>query len=152
MLTTKRTCGDCSECCRSGILGSVHGKMTYKGIPCHFLSGNKCSIYSSRPDTPCKQFNCVWLDDTKAALPEWMRPDLSGVMIVESRWGEDKTFWVVSENKGKIDATVLNWLVMHFLQTGTCMAVQVDGGWNHYGSVEFLQSRRVSSSPTTEAQ
>lgn len=40
----------------------------------HCIIGLGCSIYEQRPKT-CREFECVWLQDTRGLMDEAMRPD-----------------------------------------------------------------------------
>ena len=75
-----RTCGDCTKCCEGWLEGVVHGYKMYRGCSCHFLE-KSCSAYESRPENPCKSYNCAWLLEDK--FPSWMKPSLSGVIITK---------------------------------------------------------------------
>lgn len=48
------------------------------GIPCRHNTGTACGIYPTRPPA-CAQWNCLWLKIP--ALPDALRPDLSGVLF-----------------------------------------------------------------------
>lgn len=58
------------------------------GKPCQHCKKSGCAIYEKRPENPCRTFRCAWLDNP-AEFPEDMRPDVSGVIVMDGRdWGE----------------------------------------------------------------
>lgn len=138
-LRRTRQCGDCSECCTGTLTADIHGHKMEKGRPCHFFA-NGCSIYPDRPQV-CSAFQCAWLRDDGTEIPEWMRPDLSKVIIVEYRWGNnnEKIFWSVVESGQKIDSLVLNWLYMYLSKHDICANIEVGGTFYQRGPAEFRE-------------
>lgn len=53
----------------------------YPGHPCKHCTASGCAIYEKRPENPCRTFMCGWLR-SGSQLPDSMRPDLSGVIVV----------------------------------------------------------------------
>lgn len=145
--TRNRECGACTECCNGTLVGDIFGRTLDKGRPCHYLGGEGCTIYSQRPSL-CRAYRCEWLRDDASHIPEWMRPDLSGVIITVRRWGEngELLFWTVAESRGKIDSTVLNWVYMHVSQHNICANIEVDGRWYQIGPPEFVDFIRQGKS------
>jgi len=49
---------------------------------CDKLVNNKCSIYATRPKTPCRDFKCLWLalKDSEFNNPNWI-PDKVGCLV-----------------------------------------------------------------------
>ena len=81
-----RECGDCTACCE-GWLADKSLDMSV-GKPCQHCEKSGCAIYEKRPENPCRTFRCVWLGNP-AEFPEDMRPDVSGVIVMDGRdWGE----------------------------------------------------------------
>jgi hypothetical protein len=74
----------------------------------------------------------------------WMKPSESGVIISGKEWvdtdGAKQVFLEVLEMGKKIDPTVLNWLFRLYLRTAIPMKIQIDGGYNLYGTAEFLNA------------
>jgi hypothetical protein len=137
-ITFKKACGGCTACCSGTLTGSAHGMAFWKGRPCHFMGCNGCSIYEDRPADPCKSYECGYLKFDW--VPQWMRPDLSDVIITERKTKTKQIpFLEVAEYKGKMNAEVLSFLFMskfngHFEN----FTYQINGGWNRVGSKEFL--------------
>ena len=68
-----RTCGDCTLCCT---LCHVPELDKAEGVQCEHCEKG-CTIYAGRPDS-CVSYECAWI---KEEVPEFMRPDLCGVMV-----------------------------------------------------------------------
>ena len=144
MTKTKRECGDCTACCEGWLSGVVNDREFYPGMPCHFKGCNGCSIYEDRPESPCKTYSCEWLKNDN--VPEWMKPSKSGVIITAKDWthpdGSKQVFLEILEMGKKIDSTVLNWLFRTYLRTQVPMKIQIEGGYNWYGTNEFFESTK----------
>jgi len=144
MTETKRECGGCTACCEGWLSGVVHDREFYPGMPCHFKGCNGCSIYGDRPESPCKTYSCEWLKNDN--VPEWMKPSKSGVIITAKDWthpdGSKQVFLEILEMGKKIDSTVLNWLFRTYLRTQVPMKIQIEGGYNWYGTNEFFESTK----------
>ena len=101
-----RKCGNCSLCCEGIISGEAYGHVFENNIPCYFLTKNnikKCSIYGNHPPV-CKYFKCEWL--INRSLPEWVKPNLSGILIYKCISGirlakEQYIYCVVKQDKPK---------------------------------------------------
>lgn len=113
----------------------------FPGKPCHFntrSSENCCAIYEDRPQF-CKDFRCLWLARAEV-LPEWMRPDLSGAVMVLRAWGlEQKPYIMVLECGVPLDAKVLSWLFLYHLGNGIPIAYQLHGHITYIGPREFAE-------------
>lgn len=72
-----KECGDCTSCCDGHIIGTSHGNRFGYRKPCVFLVSKICSVYKDRPKS-CHDFQCGW---TQNLFPEWMKPNLCGVMV-----------------------------------------------------------------------
>lgn len=132
-----RSCGPCTACCDGWLHGEAYGHSFYKGKPCHFIGCNGCSIYENRPKSPCKDYLCQWRKDVR--LPEWLQPHLSGIIITERPFKDNRTFLEVIETTGPIRAEVLNWIVLFALNNKLNLRYQVNGGWNRISfDQEFL--------------
>ena len=136
-----RTCGECTKCCEGWLSGTIYGHRMQRGRGCFYLE-EKCSIYAERPETPCKQYSCAWLIED--VFPGWMKPNLSGVIItkvstiVPYSLGMNKVeYYDVIETAGKIDSSVLNWLITWAIDNDINLAYEVDGGRHVVGDEEF---------------
>jgi hypothetical protein len=119
-----------------------------RGCSCFYLE-KKCSIYEERPENPCRQYNCAWLiEDT---FPSWMKPNLSNVIITKVSisipfdLGMNKIeYYDVIETGGKIDSSILNWLITWTIDNKTNLIYEVDGGRHAIGSEEFKKYFRLN--------
>lgn len=136
-MTYQRECNGCTACCEGWLFGESYNQYFQSGRPCHFKCENGCAIYEKRPENPCKSYNCEWL--VNYDLPEWIKPNLSGVIITRREYGDKKTYLEVLEMGKKIDSTVLNWLFVYHYTTDIPLRVQVNGGWTNFGPKEFLK-------------
>lgn len=76
VLTTPKTCGECSLCCKVLNIDELEKPM---GVWCrHFAKGVGCGIYADRPEV-CRGYQCTWT--WAAPLDERWRPDRAGFMI-----------------------------------------------------------------------
>lgn len=130
-----RDCNGCVACCEGWLTGESHGHYFQPGRPCFFKCESGCSIYEERPQDPCKNFNCEWLCNME--IPEWMKPNLSKVIITRFPW-KNGFYLTITEAGQKIDSVVLNWLFHYHYTTNIPIKVQVSGGWMNYGTKEFL--------------
>jgi uncharacterized cysteine cluster protein YcgN (CxxCxxCC family) len=133
----KRECGGCTKCCEGWLSGSINGHSLFKGRPCFYLN-TKCTIYEDRPKHPCRDFECVWLNQTEV-FPEWMRPDLVNAIITRLKF-HDIFYYEITEAGSTLDSKTLSWLVQWALNTGNNLRYTIDGGQNRIGSKEFLES------------
>lgn len=130
-----RSCDECTECCKGWLTGEAHGHTFQPGRPCFFLQKN-CTIYETRPETPCASYKCEWLGGED--FPMWMRPDMSGVIITK-RTEKDIEFFDVSECGKKIDSSVLSFLILWAIDNSKNLRYRIDGGVSQIGSAEFSQ-------------
>ena len=127
----QRNCDECTKCCEGWLEGNVHGHQMFRGCKCHFLE-TSCQIYDQRPDEPCKNYNCVWLTDDK--FPAWMKPNVSGIVVSKRKNVFPTTdgmkvldYHEAIEAGGKIDASVLNWLIQWSTNNNVNLLYEVDG-------------------------
>jgi len=105
-----RECGDCTACCE-GWLPDESLDM-YAGQPCKHRIQGGCSIYSDRPENPCKTFRCAWLDE-EATFPEEMRPDLCGAIVLKARYWREWNVMRATPVGTQIPSETLEWLRVH---------------------------------------
>lgn len=135
--TTIRTrqCGDCTACCEGWHTSNINGHDMFPGRPCHYFS-DKCSIYEFRPQN-CKDYHCAWVMDDTNTLPEWLKPNISGVICDWRDWDQGK-YLIVREGSKKMSADILSWLYEFGANTNLCMRVQINGHWHTYGNQDFV--------------
>lgn len=126
----KRQCGDCTKCCEGWLEADIYGHKMFPGQSCHFLEKgcNGCTIYSQRPQDPCKEYSCEWLDNSEN-FPEWLKPSNSGVIITKRipPEGEEHAIYHVVETGKKMDSSVLNWLIHWALKNQVNIQYQIEG-------------------------
>ncbi len=99
----------CIACCQGWLTGEVLGHDVRPGHPCPHVSANGCGVYERRPEVPCRRFICSWLVED-SPLPDWMRPDLSGVIVLLSQpWEGERIISAVPVGKA-VPNRALNWL------------------------------------------
>ena len=126
---TERSCDGCAKCCEGWLHGEAYGHAFYKGRPCFFLN-KTCSIYDTRPESPCRTFKCSWLAED--IFPHWMKPDLVNIIITKRQL--DKFFYYeIVEAGSTIESKTLNWLVQWALNTNNNILYYIEGGVNRIG-------------------
>lgn len=138
ILATDRNCNGCTACCEGTLWGSALGYNFSRGRPCHYVNiGVGCTVYENRPETPCQVFSCGWL--AFADFPVWLKPSESGVIIQPCHTAGGIPFYSIWETKETISAVVLNWFINFMMEKRENISISVAGGWNHYGSPEFVE-------------
>ena len=115
------------------------------GQPCHFLRAaqtrdaqtSPCAIYDTRPQSPCRNFVCGWLA-SNSPFPEAFRPDLSGVILVPTRWGNTPA-WILLPAGRDPGAEMLDWMQRHAQTTGQPFYYAQNGARLGYGPARFQQ-------------
>ena len=136
-----RTCGDCTKCCEGWLEGIVHGYKMFRGCNCHFLEKTR-RIYESRPENPCKSYNCAWLSED--VIPGWLKPNLSNTIItkrstrIPAEGGmKTITYYDVIEAGSKLDSSVLNWLLHWAIDNKLNVAYELEGKVHVVGEEDF---------------
>jgi hypothetical protein len=75
----KRNCQPCTACCDGHLLLDSQLQPNH-GQSCTNCTSAGCAIYENRPRDPCQTFECLWLMQD-SPFPDWMRPDLSRVLV-----------------------------------------------------------------------
>lgn len=135
-----KSCDGCTACCSGVKPGEAYGKPFWKGRPCHFVTDAGCSIYEQRPDDPCKSFECGY--KKFEWVPEWMRPDRSGVILsIANKNGIE--YLEVREVNSVMRADVLSFLFIEKLSGRfDNFSYQINGGNNSIGTKEFVEAMR----------
>lgn len=82
-----RECHPCTACCDGWLEINVPGVAhAWKDHPCSHRTDAGCGIFG-RKDRPqlCEKFLCAWRVKG-SPFPEWMRPDLSKVIVILNRF------------------------------------------------------------------
>ncbi len=132
-----RNCGGCVACCDGTLRIRVFEHEVHPGRPCPFCMGQGCSIYGRRPTDPCQQFICGWLAPT-SPLPEWMRPDRAGLVLLPARlaWRGLRVDVAVPTGRGP-RPKALKWLQEFSRQRQRPLIYRLGEDWYAFGPVEF---------------
>jgi hypothetical protein len=104
-----RQCQPCTACCDGWLTAKIGDASVRPGHPCPHSTANGCGIYSSRPENPCRTFNCGWIRKD-SPLPDWMRPSECGAIIfLWFEWRGQKVINAVPVGT-KIPERTLEWL------------------------------------------
>ncbi len=104
-----RDCLPCNACCQGWVSARVLGHHMRPGHPCPHSTPGGCAVYAQRPESPCRTFVCSWLVKG-SPLPEWMRPDRSGAIVLLSlKWEDEYVISAVPVGRS-IPERTLAWL------------------------------------------
>jgi SEC-C motif-containing protein len=132
-----RACGECTACCDGWVAGVIEGHEMKPGTPCFFRGEKCCSIYERRPQHPCRDFVCGWLQ-AASPFPDDFRPDRLGVMIIAMKWrGVDA--YVLRSTLRDPDEKLLGWMREFSLRTQRPFFYEVAGERFGFGPPEFQQ-------------
>lgn len=106
----QRQCTPCTACCDGWLFAeNILGHELKPGQPCPHSKPGGCAVYAQRPEVPCRTFICSWLANG-SPLPDWMRPDLCGAIVLLSLpWENELVISAVPVGEEIPDAT-LEWL------------------------------------------
>ena len=103
-----KECAECTKCCEGHLtLSEVLGKIVPGHDSCPFLNKMEvhgCCLYEHRPQM-CIRYSCCWKTDQE--IPDYMRPDKSGVIITK----RDKYIEIL-QTKGlsnQVEDFIKNW-------------------------------------------
>ncbi len=114
-----RQCGECTACCDGWVAGGDH---------C-------CSIYERRPQHPCRDFVCGWLQDASPFPDDW-RPDKLGVMVITMKWRGRDAYVLRSAGRDPGETTIA-WMRELSLRTGRPFFYEIAGERFGFGPPEF---------------
>ena len=121
----------------------VLGNRLRAGHGCPHASEKGCGVYKRRPEVPCRTFICSWLVKG-SLLPDWMRPDLSGVIVLLSMpWEDEKVISAIPVGK-IIPAKALDWLKSYAVKHTRPLLIY-ERTTNHEG--EFVGLKRFGFGP-----
>ena len=132
----QRSCGECTKCCEGWLEATIYGNSMHGGKPCFYLDKG-CTIYENRPKDPCREYTCAWLEED--SFPMWMKPSSSNVIVTHKTSPDDPTvsYYQVTEAGGKIDSSVLNWLIHWALRNQINICYEVAGKHHVMGTQAF---------------
>ena len=145
-----RECDGCTKCCEGWATGEAHGHKFYPGRKCFFVGERGCTIYKDRPREPCVNFKCQWLINND--IPEWMKPNLVNVILVEENKNNIK-YITVKEAGSPLDSSVLSWLFQEYLSGRISnIRYELNGGWNFIGTPDFINLMTGSIPPINKTK
>lgn len=139
-----RKCGECTACCDGWVAGTIEGHEMKPGTPCFFRGEHCCSIYERRPQHPCRDFVCGWLQPG-SPFPEDWRPDKVGVMVIPMRWRGRDAYVLRSAGRDP-DPEMIRWMEAMSARLERPFFYEVAGERFGFGPPEFQQemSERVA--------
>lgn len=138
ILDNKRQCGSCTKCCEGWLPGEVNGYKFWPGRPCHYQGDGKCEIYTTRPDDPCKSYQCAWLADE--TIPEWLKPSKSNVILSYGSIAGEQ-YVDASETGAKMDSSVLSWLLLNYINGKyKNVSYRINGAVHRVGTPNFMNA------------
>jgi SEC-C motif len=130
-----RRCGECTACCDGWVAGVIEGHEMKPGTPCHFRGDRCCTIYERRPQHPCRDFVCGWLQPD-SPFPEGWRPDKIGVMVIPMKWRGRDAYVLRSAGRDP-DEAMLAWMRDFCERTQRPFFYEIAGERFGYGPPEF---------------
>ncbi len=130
-----RQCGSCTACCDGWVKGVIDGHEMKPGTPCHFRGESCCSIYATRPQDPCKNFMCGWIE-AASPFPEQFRPDRIGVIIVRKQWRGRAAYVLTSAGRDP-DEAILAWMRAFSVRNALPFFYEQSREWTAFGPPEF---------------
>ena len=85
-----RTCDECTACCEGWLRADELDMRPGRACKHRVVSG--CAIYASRPEDPCKTFQCGWLGEAQV-LDEELRPDKCRAILLTDRDAAGYRVW-----------------------------------------------------------
>lgn len=137
--SAERACGSCTACCDGWAKGVVNGIPMHPGRPCAFRATGAqggCGIYETRPQQPCRDFVCGWLEAGSPFPDDW-RPDTLGMLIFPVGW-RGKRAYVLRYAGREPDEATLGWLRAFQQRTGRPVLVEQAGKLSVIGDAAFL--------------
>jgi hypothetical protein len=136
-----RECKNCTSCCEF-LSFEIEGKKCHPGSPCDYVDlGVGCSIHKNRPENPCRNYSCEWIQNDN--IPLWFKPNLSKIIITRKYIDEVKYYLEISECDYPIDSKYLCWLFEYHLKTNIPLVVQVHTTYKEFGLDKiFIESSK----------
>lgn len=135
-----RSCEGCTKCCEGWLSANILGEDMYPGKACQFVEPSVgCTIYKTRPEDPCKTFECIWR--ATDYVPEKFSPTNTGQMIVAQRlYGIDYLVMVYSGQE--VDPEFLSWFTTFAVGRQLNVEWSVQGVLYALGSPAFMEARQ----------
>jgi hypothetical protein len=143
-MVSARQCGTCTACCDGWVAGEIEGHVMEPGTPCFFRGEGCCTIYERRPQHPCRDFVCGYLE-AGSPFPEEFRPDRLGVMIIPIKWRGIRAYILRSAPRDP-DEQLIAWMRDFSLRMRRPFFYEQAGERYGFGPPEFQRemSERVA--------
>ncbi|WP_293780014.1 SEC-C metal-binding domain-containing protein [uncultured Oxalicibacterium sp.] len=136
-----RECGDCTACCDGWLKSTIYGHEMRPGVRCHFVRDGGCTIYETRPESPCRQFECGWVD-ADSPFPEEFKPTKLGVIIVKTTWRGLPAYRLAHAGRDLNEAE-LAWFMRFAEQTSRPFFYEQNGETTGYGPQAFVEDMQM---------
>ena len=135
-----RSCEGCTKCCEGWLSATINGEDMYPGKPCKSVDlGVGCTIYKTRPEDPCKTFECIWR--ATDYVPEKFKPSETGqILAAQKLYGID--YLGMAYAGEEIDPEFLSWFVTFAVGRQLNVEWSVDGVLYALGSPAFMEARQ----------
>ncbi len=133
----QRECGTCTACCDGWLVCTVLGQEIKPGTGCKFIQEHRCSIYSERPESPCRSFTCAW-SAPDSPFDDAFRPDRLGVIIIRISWRDQQAYLLRSAGRDP-DPQLLAWMQSFSVKTGRPFFYEIAGEKLGFGPPLFQQ-------------
>ncbi len=140
-INTARECGDCTACCDGWLKSTIYGHEMKPGIRCHFVRDSGCSIYETRPDSPCRQFECGWVAPD-SPFPDSFKPTNLGVIVIKTTWRGQPAYRLAFGGRD-LDEEELEWMMSFSRQTGRPFFYEKAGETLGYGPQAFIEDMQT---------
>lgn len=137
----RRECGDCTACCDGWLKSTIYGHEMRPGVRCHFVKDGGCTIYETRPESPCRQFICGWVDEG-SPFPEEFKPTKLGVIIVQTTWRGQPAYRLAYGGRD-LNKAELEWMMKFSQQTNRPFFYEQHGQTLGYGPAAFLEDMQM---------
>jgi len=114
------------------------------GVRCHFAHDGGCSIYETRPESPCRQFECGWVDPD-SPFPEDFKPTKLGIIIVKTTWRGQPAYRLAHAGRD-LNQAELEWFMRFAQQTGRPFFYEQNGETTGYGPQVFIEDMQMKLS------
>ena len=139
-LPQKRNCGGCTACCTAMANSAVEPpKPTFSS--CQFQCADGCSIHADKPQG-CREFNCLWVQDTGKLFKEDERPDKFGIVAVAECTQFGPTIRIYESTDGALRREDVQELIHFWAQKVAVLAIVRGGKRFLYGKPKVLELAR----------
>lgn len=137
-----RSCEGCTKCCSGTLTATINiesrstAHEMKPGTPCVFVQiGKGCSVYSERPDDPCRTFRCQYLVDEM--VPEEMKPSRSNIILTVEEVMPNVEYIIAHESGGVLEGDNLKWVESLYDNYAVNASWTVNGKMHYQGDATF---------------